>query len=255
MPPEPCIPSPCGPNTRCRTSGDNAVCECLPGFFGSPSSSSGCRPECVISADCARNRVCVNTKCVDPCPGVCGYGARCQVINHSPVCSCPPSTFGDPFVECKEVPGTSQVDFLRSLFTMRFKTCVIVWGSLFTWLIISAPPVDPCNPSPCRQNGQCRVINGAAVCQYPECVINQDCPRDKACFNQRCRDPCVDACGINAICQVVNHNAVCSCPPGYVGEPRLQCQRQQPVIPRKFQQQSGVYCMRFELSIPCLTFG
>lgn len=88
---------------------------------------------------------------------------------------------------------------------------------------LSAPPQDPCNPSPCGRNGQCRVINGIASCVYPECIINQDCPRDKACFNQKCRDPCVDACGINAICQVVNHNAVCSCPPGYVGEPRLQC--------------------------------
>lgn len=70
------------------------------------------------------------------------------------------------------------------------------------------------------------MVNGAALCQYPECVINQDCARDKACFSQRCRDPCVDACGLNAICQVVNHQAVCSCPPGYYGEPRVQCRRQ-----------------------------
>lgn len=86
-----------------------------------------------------------------------------------------------------------------------------------------ALPTDPCNPSPCGSNGQCRVIGEVASCVYPECIINQDCPRDKACFAQKCQDPCRDVCGLNAICQVVNHNAVCSCPPGYYGEPKQQC--------------------------------
>ena len=99
--------------------------------------------------------------------------------------------------------------------------------------ILLAPPADPCNPSPCNVNGQCRVVNGAAVCIYPECVINQDCPRDKACFAQKCSDPCVDACGVNALCQVVNHNPVCSCPQGYIGSPRISCQLQ-PQEPGKF---------------------
>jgi len=84
-------------------------------------------------------------------------------------------------------------------------------------------PSDPCNPSPCGSNGQCRVIGKVASCVYPECIINQDCPRDKACFTQKCQDPCRDVCGLNAICQVVNHNALCSCPPGYYGEPKQQC--------------------------------
>jgi hypothetical protein len=195
---DPCNPSPCGINTVCRASGQNAICECVPGFFGSPS-TGGCRPECTISADCPRDKACVNTKCVDPCPGVCGFNAICQVINHSPVCSCPPPLLGDPFTLCKE-----QV----------------------------APPPDPCNPSPCRLNGQCRVINGAATCIYPECIINQDCPRDKACYNQKCRDPCHDTCGINALCQAINHKGVCSCPPNYIGSPEVQCRLQDIEVPR-----------------------
>lgn len=84
-------------------------------------------------------------------------------------------------------------------------------------------PVDPCNPSPCSSNGHCRNVNGIATCVYPECIINQDCPRDKACFSQTCRDPCIDACGVNAICQPVNHIAVCSCPFGFTGQARLSC--------------------------------
>lgn len=91
---------------------------------------------------------------------------------------------------------------------------------LILFLVI---PNDPCNPSPCGSNGQCRVIGEIASCIYPECIINQDCPRDKACFAQKCQDPCRDVCGLNAICQVVNHNAICSCPPGYYGEPKQQC--------------------------------
>jgi len=56
---------------------------------------------------------------------------------------------------------------------------------------------DPCYPSPCKQNGICRVVNNdKAVCQYPECVQNEDCPSNKACFNQMyCADPCANACG------------------------------------------------------------
>lgn len=101
---DPCVPSPCGPNTKCQVNHDIAVCECLPGFEGSPT-TSGCHPECVINADCPRNKACMNNKCVDPCPGVCGYKAICQTLNHSPVCSCPPPLIGDPFYECKEAPG------------------------------------------------------------------------------------------------------------------------------------------------------
>lgn len=105
---DPCVPSPCGPNTKCQVNHDIAVCECLPGFEGSPT-TSGCHPECVINADCPRNKACMNNKCVDPCPGVCGYKAICQTLNHSPVCSCPPPLIGDPFYECKEAPGELEI--------------------------------------------------------------------------------------------------------------------------------------------------
>lgn len=189
--PDPCYPSPCGLNTFCRKSNNRAHCECLPGFSGSPF-GNGCRPECTINSDCSRNLACVNQKCIDPCPGVCGYSAQCHVVNHSPICSCPNQLVGDPFTECK----TPQRD-----------------------------PVDPCHPSPCAENGICRNHNGAAVCTYPECVINEDCSRDRACFNQKCRDPCINACGLNAICNVINHKAVCSCPPNYQGSPFTECYR------------------------------
>jgi len=88
---------------------------------------------------------------------------------------------------------------------------------------VSVLETNPCSPSPCNYNGECRVRNGVAICIYPECVINSDCPRDRACFSQKCRDPCIGACGINSICQAVNHKPVCSCPIGFTGDARVQC--------------------------------
>lgn len=56
----------------------------------------------MISADCALDKACINTKCQDPCPGTCGVNARCHVVNHNPICSCSPGFTGDPFVRCLE---------------------------------------------------------------------------------------------------------------------------------------------------------
>ncbi|KAG8227100.1 hypothetical protein J437_LFUL007437 [Ladona fulva] len=188
-PSDPCQPSPCGPGAICRVTPQGiATCECPPGLIGT--GDLGCRPECVLDSDCPGNKACSNSKCRDPCPGVCGYRALCQVVNHSPICTCPVPLRGDPFIECKDIP---------------------------------APPVDPCNPSPCGVNGQCYVNNGIGICTYPECIVNGDCPRDKACYAQKCSDPCVGACGLNALCRAVNHVAVCSCPAGYMGDAHIQC--------------------------------
>lgn len=94
---EPCSPSPCGPSSQCRVVNNQAVCSCLPMFIGSPPS---CRPECTISAECPLNEACNNHKCINPCLGTCGYGARCEIVNHNPICSCPAQNTGDPFTRC-----------------------------------------------------------------------------------------------------------------------------------------------------------
>lgn len=94
---DPCQPSPCGPNSQCRRVQNVAVCSCLPSFSGSP---PGCRPECVVSSECATDKACISQKCKDPCPGTCGFNAKCQVIHHNPICSCMKGYTGDPFVRC-----------------------------------------------------------------------------------------------------------------------------------------------------------
>lgn len=94
----PCQPSPCGPYSQCRVSQQHAVCSCSPTYVGAPPS---CRPECVVSTDCAQDKACVNQRCIDPCPGTCGQNTRCVVVGHNPICSCQLNFVGDPFVSCQ----------------------------------------------------------------------------------------------------------------------------------------------------------
>lgn len=96
--PTPCVPSPCGINAKCREQNSAGSCICLPDYIGNP--YEGCRPECSLNSDCPPNKACIQNKCIDPCPGVCGQNAECQVINHLPSCSCITGYSGDPFRYC-----------------------------------------------------------------------------------------------------------------------------------------------------------
>lgn len=94
---EPCSPSPCGPNSKCRVVNGQAVCTCLPEYRGIPPS---CRPECIVNAECPPHLACINKKCTDPCPNTCGLRAQCITKNHNPICTCPAGFTGDPFTFC-----------------------------------------------------------------------------------------------------------------------------------------------------------
>lgn len=96
---DPCNPSPCGDNAQCN----NGICTCILDYQGDP--YSGCRPECIMSQDCARDKACLRNKCIDPCPGTCGQRAICDVVNHIPMCSCPQGLTGNAFIECRPLPG------------------------------------------------------------------------------------------------------------------------------------------------------
>ena len=97
----PCNPPPCGPNSQCRELHGQAVCSCKPEYVGVP---PDCRPECVVSSECSKDKACLNQKCIDPCPGTCGLNAQCSVINHSPICTCGVGQSGDPFTRCYTRP-------------------------------------------------------------------------------------------------------------------------------------------------------
>lgn len=77
---------------------DHPVCTCRPFCLGWP---PNCRPECIVSAECPQDLACIRNRCQNPCLGTCGLDARCQVVAHNPVCSCPDGYDGDPFLFCK----------------------------------------------------------------------------------------------------------------------------------------------------------
>ncbi len=101
---------------------------------------------------------------------------------------------------------------------------------------VPSVPVTPCVPSPCGANAICREQNGAGSCSClpdylgdpyegcrPECLVNSDCPLNKACVNTKCKDPCPGTCGPNAECRTVTHTPSCTCLPGYSGDPFRYC--------------------------------
>jgi hypothetical protein len=187
-----------------------------------------CRPECVVSSECSLNKACLNEKCADPCPGTCGQNARCNVVNHNPICSCSSGYTGDPFTGCKVIESKI------------FPVIVVAFWFSLLYVNFLAPPVskdnkNPCVPSPCGPNSQCKVIGSQAACSClpnyigqspncrPECTNSAECPSNLACINEKCKDPCPGSCGVNARCSVINHNAVCTCVVGYGGDPTVQC--------------------------------
>lgn len=99
-PPEqrnPCLPSPCGPNSQCTVQDQTYSCSCLANYIGTP---PNCRPECISNNECSLNLACIAQRCSDPCPGSCGLNAECHVAVHIPNCVCLQNYVGDPFRSC-----------------------------------------------------------------------------------------------------------------------------------------------------------
>ncbi|XP_060520378.1 neurogenic locus notch homolog protein 1 isoform X2 [Cylas formicarius] len=198
----------CGESADCEiVRNHQAVCKCPKNYFGDPYVS--CKPECYGDVDCPRGRpACFYGICKNPCDGVCGAGANCELRGLTPVCSCPKDMTGDPFVRCRP----------------------------FT-------PEDLCEPNPCGANARCEPgfetrtgkerpvcfcltgYTGDPVrgCQRGECTEDSHCPPSQACIEYRCQNPCVGQCGTNAECNARNHVAVCTCPSGYQGDALYQC--------------------------------
>lgn len=198
----PCIPSPCGPNAICQVVNESPSCSCMGEFIGLP---PNCRPECTSNSECSSDMACINNKCSNPCVGACGSLAECRVISHTPACVCPLGYHGDPFVSCDITTVVNEQS-------------------------------SPCSPSPCGSNAICKQRHNAGSCiclqgyfgnPYegcrPECVVNTDCPSDKVCQQNKCQDPCLGTCGVNAQCHTVNHAPLCNCLPGYTGDPFRNC--------------------------------
>lgn len=110
---------------------------------------------------------------------------------------------------------------------------------------------DPCKESkPCITNAKCSVVDSlpmrTLICECASdfigdatvacipvekkldyiCQSNSECSPNLACINQRCVDPCgVNPCSESAECHVEKHRHVCRCPPGFIGDPFINCYR------------------------------
>lgn len=199
--PPSCLPSPCGPNSKCQMVSNFPACSCLENYIGQP---PNCRPECVLNSECPSQQACIQQRCKDPCPGSCGFEATCHVLNHTPICTCNDGFEGDPFVQCKPKAIAEDTPIVR----------------------------DFCSENPCGINAECVDQQCRCTADYqgnpyegcrPECTTNADCSRDRACLRSKCVNPCIGICGQSALCEVVNHIPICSCPSGYTGDPFSNC--------------------------------
>lgn len=234
-PVDPCNPSPCGANARCKVSTNGAgACICDLGYFGNP--YEACRPECTVNTDCPYNKACLRNKCQDPCPGVCGSTAICQVINHVPTCSCAVGYTGNPYSYCHIIINEpSKYDLCMDKFSFLNTVTIVSFKYFFNYFFLAPQPQDPCVPNPCGSNSICRINNGQATCSCmpdffglppncrPECTVNSECDSTKSCVRQKCINPCTGVCGENAECRVVNHAPICSCRQGFEGDPFIRC--------------------------------
>lgn len=84
-PKHPCDPDPCGHNEICREKNGNAFCQChYAPFLRLP--ESGCNSECATKFNCPSDKTCIQSKCVNSCPGDCSQNDECYVFNHKAKC-------------------------------------------------------------------------------------------------------------------------------------------------------------------------
>lgn len=153
----------------------------------------------------------------------------CHVRNHSPICSCPAGHTGSPFSHCTVLPPRKPVNITKS--NAFFNSEIIN----FLAPINDKLPQNPCFPTPCGPYSQCLPNGELPICSclsnyygappncHPECTINADCPSNKACLNQVCRDPCPGSCGLLTTCHTMNHSPICVCIDKHIGDPFTSC--------------------------------
>lgn len=262
IPFDPCQPSPCGDGADCKAQGDRPVCSCPFGFEGNPLTRCT-KAECIETRECSPHLACQGQKCIDPCgiPAICGVGAECQVRNHQPVCSCGQGMTGDPFNACRrfdprelcEPSPCGDNTNCRVENSRAVCSCIDNYigdplrGCRAECLQDSDCPFDktcrqnrcsnPCAYNACAEGAYCEVRNNRVDCKCPqffkgdpfsggcraECTRHDDCKSHQACFQLECVDPCVGACGSNAICKVKDHKPICSCPKDHTGHPFEAC--------------------------------
>lgn len=192
-----CDEDSCGKNAVCIAEDHKAVCQCPPGYKGSPIAEV----ECVPTDTCS--------------PNPCHSSAVCESSTSGPHCRCPPGLVGDPFTYgCRpegncpqgdsDCPAHSVCQRGRCINPCETKQC----GANAICKVVNRKGVCSCpakyQPSPAGpQDGCLRVIAscysdidcGGEVCSNgqcrPVCRNNDDCYAGERCLQKMCQLPCV----------------------------------------------------------------
>lgn len=241
-----CDDDTCADTANCRGQQHQPKCYCPPGTSGNPFVDCVAHiqpePECRSDSDCLSQLACINNRCANPCAvdNMCSPDQECRILDTLPlrtmVCQCPPDTLVDPSGRCVPIlvpkpQCRSDSDCSNPDKCLR-GTCI-----------------EACKVDRCGINAICNSIDHQAICTcapaytgnprfecsnipkrpplviLPECYTDFECPYDQACHNEHCVNPCREehVCSPNAFCSVDNHRAVCKCPPGYEGNPHVDC--------------------------------
>lgn len=224
----------CGINAECFVHRNQAQCRCRSGYRGDPFTRCTI-VGCVSNSDCPNDRQCINAQCINPCiySNPCSSLSECRVQNHIALCRCPLGFIGNPYVSCRKEPEPE---------CRQDTDCP---GRL---ACINEKCQNPCTVlQPCHNPAECLVSptvpvrtmicvcpigyisSGSGTCnplpplQGVACLSDTDCPNDRSCVNNICKNPC--SCGPNADCRVKNHKPICTCKQGFNGNPDLECTR------------------------------
>ena len=131
------------------------------------------------------------------------------MIRNKAVCACKSGSKGNPYLKC--VINNHEEEEIE-----LEKTCQNG---------VRCGQFAECNPGGTRNGCQCRsgYIGEPPLCR-PQCLRNAYCAKNQACISDKCQNPCIGACGIDAICKVINHLPICKCPENLdSGDPYKEC--------------------------------
>ena len=179
---------------------------------------------CKNNDDCDIDSSCINLLCYSACSlGICSAAADCSILDHRPVCVCPPGTTGDPQRHCSALSTERPTTFLPIGMTTSMPPPVIFTptadepstnppASFITTTVTAAPEFSQPSfvPTPPPYSISCKA--------------NDQCPYDNTCVNKLCLEICHPGlCGENANCRTMGHRPSCNCPPGTSGNPTIKC--------------------------------
>lgn len=212
----------CGICADCNVLNHRIQCSCSSNYTGNPLVECKKKPlRCDGFCPCDESGYCINL-CENS--SNCSCGEKC--VNGGCRTLCSQKTKCPERHVCSQgacVPGCNYNNDCGEDMVCSAKQCVTV-----------------CRDNSCGKNALCLANKHHAFCSCPsgysgdpekeckayECIKNEDCGLDEECTSAKtCRNVCLNACGANAICRSINRAPQCSCPPTYLGNPKVECSK------------------------------